>query len=223
MENLTDLEVFDLLGDEIDYSMRSLNNYADEKIAESNKMLKPEDKIGYLHDCLSKISEDYYHSLNNEAISFIISKIKNEIERLINIQSLNLTTPTPMSNPPKVQKTITGFYTNLTTEQIVELYNKLQGNYIDCSLGAWKVIFDKNKIVEKHSIKWLDSKTITFRLLAYLIQEVFYDTKDNEAKIEWQKFSYIFKTRNLKGELSKNPHPKGAVKIDEILRQLLIK
>lgn len=154
-------------------------------------------------------------NMKNSISTNDINEIRQAIEYAYNQLSSKLDKTT--------HKQHKGFNTSLKTREIENLYHKLQDNYIDCSLDNWKAIFNDKEPIKKNSIKWLHNKTNSFRLLAYLIQKVFYSVRDKDVRIEWQQFSQIFNTRNLKQELSKNPYPKGAKKIDTIIKGILIK
>ena len=208
---LSDQEKFDLYGDEYKYDSQTLDKYADNTIAIAKSLSTDKERIEYYHDKIGNINNEFDFFLSEDGFNQIRQRFDNEIQRIKNslIHTVN----------KKKQKKIYGFATSLTPTNIESLYNELKYKYIDCSLDEWKVLFDDKKEVKAGSIKWRQSRETSSRLLAYLIQTVFYSSTNNEIKIQWEEFAKIFDTRNLKGELAKNPHPKGADHIDSIVKK----
>ncbi len=108
-----------------------------------------------------------------------------------------------------------GYQSNLNDKQIKLLFNELINKYIDSktTFSDFSLLFKDDILPNDYNIKWKKSNV----LLAYLTKKLFY--QDNYLNL-WEKARMIFKVDNLAQSETNNPHPKGQIEIDQILKNI---
>jgi hypothetical protein len=123
------------------------------------------------------------------------------------------------NNKRSNNKGFIGFQSNLSIDQIENLYFQLKGSYIDENTNKdhFLAIFINEPLPRGCKIEWLKSNA----LITYFIKKIFHS--DNPFNV-WVKAQSIFikdkkPMRNLR-QSENNPFPKGYEEIDKILKSI---